>query len=61
MFFGPEKSNYINSIVINLIYLILVLPSIYFTDNSLVCKYWFFSLILIYTIAYLRLYRLTKN
>ena len=59
--FGAEKSNYINSIVINLIYLILVLPSLYFTNNSLVCKYWFFSLLLIYTIAYLRLYRLTKN
>ena len=60
-FFEPEKSNYINSVVINLIYLLLVLPSVYFIDNSLVCKYWFFSLILIYTIVYLRLYRLTKN
>ena len=59
--FGSEKSNYINSIIINLIYSILVLPSLYFTDNSLVCKYWFFTLLLIYTIAYLRLYRLTKN
>ncbi|MDC3127801.1 glycosyltransferase [Candidatus Pelagibacter bacterium] len=60
-FFGPEKSNYINSIIINLVYAILVLPSVYFIDNSLVCKYWFFSLILIYTIVYLRLYHLTKN
>ena len=59
--FGAEKSNYINSIIINLVYLVLVLPSLYFIDNSLVCKYWFFSLILIYTIVYLRLYRLTKN
>ena len=59
--FVPEKSNYINSIIINLVYLALVLPSLYFIDNSLACKYWFFSLILIYTIAYLRLYRLTKN
>ncbi len=59
--FGLEKSNYINSITINLVYTILVLPSIYFVENSLVCKYWFFSLVLIYTIVYLRLYRLTKN
>ncbi len=59
--FGLEKSNYINSIIINSIYLALVFPSLYFIDNSLVCKYWFFSLILIYMIAYLRLYRLTKN
>jgi UDP-N-acetylmuramyl pentapeptide phosphotransferase/UDP-N-acetylglucosamine-1-phosphate transferase len=58
---GPKKSNYINSIVINLVYSILVLPSIYFADNSLICKYWFFSLILIYTLIYFRLYSLTKN
>ena len=43
-----EKNNYLNSIIINLIFSILVLPSIYFADNSLVCKYWFFGLIIIY-------------
>jgi len=59
--FGPVKSNYINSIIINFIFSCLVLPSIYFADNSLVCKYWFFSLILIYTMIYVRLYHLTKN
>ena len=59
--FGQDKSNYINSIIINLIFSILVLPSVYFADNSLICKYWFFSLIVIYTIIYMRLYRLTKN
>ena len=59
--FGPDKSNYINSIVINSIFAVFVLPCIYFADNSLICKYWFFSLILIYTLIYIRLYRLTKN
>ena len=59
--FGANKGNYINSIIINFIFFILVLPSIYFADNSLICKYWFFSLILIYTLIYIRLYRLTKN
>ena len=59
--FGANKGNYINSIIINFIFFILVLPSIYFADNSLVCKYWFFSLILIYILIYIRLYRLTKN
>ena len=59
--FGAKKSNYINSIVINFVYLGLILPSIFFADNSLICKYWFFSLILIYTAVYFRLYRLTKN
>ena len=59
--FGANKGNYINSIIINSIFSVLVLPSIYFADNSLICKYWFFSLILIYTLIYIRLYRLTKN
>ena len=59
--FGKEKSNYINSIVINLVYSALVLPCIYFSDNDIVCKYWFFSLLLIYIIIYNRLYHLTKN
>ena len=59
--FGSKKSNYINSVIINFVFSALVLPSIYFIDNSLVCKYWFFSLILIYTMFYIRLYHLTKN
>ena len=58
---GPDKSNYINSVAINSIFSVFVLPCIYFADNSLICKYWFFSLILIYTLIYIRLYRLTKN
>ncbi len=59
--FGVERGNYFNSIIINLVFLALVLPSTYFADNSLICKYWFFSLIVIYTTIYIRLYRLTKN
>ncbi len=59
--FGSNKGNYINSIMINFVYSIFVLPSIYFADNTSVCKYWFFSLILIYMLAYTRLYHLTKN
>ena len=59
--FGEDKGNYTNSIIINFIFSILVLPSLYFADNSLICKYWFFLLILIYSLAYIRLYRLTKN
>tara|TARA_B100000963_G_C22625087_1_gene671942 strand:- start:59 stop:1132 length:1074 start_codon:yes stop_codon:yes gene_type:complete len=59
--FGTNKSNYTNSIIINLVYCMLVLPSIYFAENTLICKYWFFSLIFIYTLVYIRLYRLTKK
>tara|TARA_B100000963_G_scaffold348135_1_gene355315 strand:+ start:37957 stop:39018 length:1062 start_codon:yes stop_codon:yes gene_type:complete len=59
--FDKIKGNYINSLLINFVFLCLVLPSIFFADNSLVCKYWFFSLILVYSLFYIRLYRLTKN
>ena len=59
--FKENKGNYLNSVFINSIFSLLVLPSIYFADNSLICKYWFFSLILIYSLIYIRLYRLTKN
>ncbi len=59
--FDTEKSNYLNSIIINSIFFTLVFPSIYFSDSSLACKYWFFSLIIIYLVIYLRLYRLIKK
>ena len=59
--FGKDKSNYINSIVINLVYLALVLPAIYFAKDPVISRYWFFSLIAIYLLIYIRLYRLTKN
>jgi len=59
--FGRDKGNYINSIVINFGYFILVLPAIYFAKDPVISKYWFFSLIPIYLLIYFRLYRLTKN
>ena len=59
--FGKDKGNYINSIIINLTYLLLVLPALIFAKNPMISRYWFFSLIIIYLVIYLRLYRLTKN
>ena len=59
--FGKDKGNYINSIIINLAYLLLVLPALIFAKNPMISRYWFFSLIIIYLLIYLRLYRLTKN
>ena len=61
LIFGRDKGNYINSIVINSGYFILVLPAIYFAKDPVISKYWFFSLIPIYLLIYFRLYRLTKN
>ena len=59
--FGKEKGNYINSIVINLVNIIFILPAIIFAKDPLISRYWFFSLVAIYLYIYLRLYRLTKN
>ena len=59
--FGGNKGNYINSIVINSLYFILILPAIFFAKNPMFNRYWFFSLLIIYLLIYLRLYRLTKN
>ena len=59
--FGKERGNYMNSIFINFIYLLVVLPALFFAKNAVVSRYWFFSLIIFYLLIYLRLYRLTKN
>ena len=60
-FWEKDKSNYINSIIINFVYLLLVLPSLFFAKDPTISRYWFFSLIAIYLFIYLRLYHLTKN
>ncbi len=53
--------NYVNSLFINFGYSLLVLPSIIFLNNGIICKYWFFSLLGIYLIVYARLYSFTKK
>ena len=59
--YGKNKGNFINSIIINSVYLILVLPALIFAKDPVISRYWFFSLITIYLLIYSRLYRLTKN
>ena len=59
--FGKNKGNYINTVVINIVYSVLVVPSILFAKDPLISRYWFFFLIVIYVLIYSRLYRLTKN
>ena len=61
LIFGKDKGNYASSIIINFVYLMLVLPALVFAKDPLICRYWFFSLIIIYLLIYLRLYHLTKN
>ena len=59
--YGKVNGNYLNSLIINLIYFILIMPGLYLSENPILSKYWFFTLLLIYMIIYSRLYRLTKN
>jgi UDP-N-acetylmuramyl pentapeptide phosphotransferase/UDP-N-acetylglucosamine-1-phosphate transferase len=59
--FGKDRGNFINSIIINFVSVILVLPALVFAKDPVISRYWFFSLIAIYLLIYLRLYRLTKN
>jgi UDP-N-acetylmuramyl pentapeptide phosphotransferase/UDP-N-acetylglucosamine-1-phosphate transferase len=61
LIFGKNKGNFINSLIINAVYLVLLIPAFYFIEDPILCRYWFFTLILIYLLIYFRLYRLTKN
>ena len=56
-----KENNYLNSIIINSIYVCLILPVIFFHDNGLVCRYWFFSLMAIYMVFYYLLYSFKKK
>ena len=58
----PEKdNNYLNTLLINSVYCLLVLPSIWFKESGALCKYWFLSLIVIYLITYFRLNSFVKK
>tara|TARA_B100000575_G_scaffold245131_1_gene209613 strand:- start:330 stop:1391 length:1062 start_codon:yes stop_codon:yes gene_type:complete len=59
--YGKNKGNFLNSILINFVYFILILPGLYFLESPTLSRYWFFSLLVVYLIIYLRLYRLTRN
>ena len=58
---GNSKGNYINSIIINFFYLILIIPGLYLMNDPQLSRYWFFILLLIYLLSYSRLYRFKKN
>ena len=53
--------NYLNTLYINFIYCLLVLPSILVKENGTMCKYWFFSLIIIYLLTYFKLNSFVKK
>tara|TARA_Y100000590_G_C15367632_1_gene881312 strand:- start:62 stop:793 length:732 start_codon:yes stop_codon:yes gene_type:complete len=54
------KTNYKVSVYINLIYLLLITPAIFFMDNGQFCRIYFFFLLIIYTYFYRKLYFAVK-
>ena len=54
------SSNYTVSIYINLVYLSLIIPGILFMNNGLFCRYYFFSLLIVYIYFYKILYEKLK-
>ena len=56
-----KDCNYINSLLINLTFIILIIPSIYFKNDGILCRYWFFFLLALYIFFYLRLYSFAKK
>ncbi len=53
--------NYLNSIIINLVYFVLILPGFFFKENPFICRYWFFFLLVVYLIIYSRVYSFAKK
>ena len=51
------KANYTTSIYINTFYLILISPGIIFMQDGLFCRYYFFFLMIAYTVFYKFLYK----
>jgi len=54
------KSNYYVSVVINLIYLILIIPAIFMMNNGMYCKYYSIIFFLIYFFSYKIAYEKAK-
>ena len=53
-------SNYLVTSYINLIYFLLIIPAIIFMNNGLFCRYYFFSLLIVYIFFYKTLYEKLK-
>ena len=54
------KSNYYVSVIINLTYLILIIPAILMMNNGLFCKYYSLVFFAIYFFSYKKIYEKTK-
>ena len=56
-----KDCNYLNSVIINVVYIFAISPALYLRNNVYFCKFWFFLLIILYILFYIRLYSSTKK
>tara|TARA_Y100000590_G_scaffold202110_1_gene229630 strand:+ start:10931 stop:11989 length:1059 start_codon:yes stop_codon:yes gene_type:complete len=54
------KSNYSTTLIVNIIYLILLLPAIFMMENGLFCKYYSILFFIVYITSYKILYEKNK-
>ena len=47
-----KKANFLTSLILNSYYAVLILPSIFFTENGFICRYLFLTLLFIYILTY---------
>ena len=52
IFSDKIKANFTTSIIINFIYVLIIIPSIFFMQNNLYCKIYFVICLLVYLICY---------
>ena len=58
--YSKFKSNYFVSIIINMIYLLMIIPAILMMKNGMFCKYYSVFLFLIYIFSYQKIYEKIK-
>ena len=51
-FNNKSKANYATSIIINIAYILTVLPAFFYLENNLFCKFYFIFCLLMYLISY---------
>jgi len=59
-----KNPNALTGLVINLVYFLLILPTCFnflLHENALFFRYWFFILLVIYTLVYAKLYKSKKK
>lgn len=56
-----KHSNYLTALVVNICYLIVIFPLIFFFENQIFCKLYFYLLITFYLLAYYILNKRFKN